>query len=87
MASSLEKSLRNLAEVVTGKRPGVMNAERVIQFIADNYSASSAAKGDDGVGIRSISGNIDANNKLTLTVTLTDNRKQVISGVITTESK
>lgn len=87
MASSIEKALRNLAYAVTGKRPGVMNTERVIQFIADNYSSSESSKGDDGVGIRSISGNIDDDNKLTLTFTLTDNRKQVVSGVINTKSK
>lgn len=40
-------------------------------------------KGDSGVGIKTITGAIDGQNKLTLTFTLTDDSQQTVEGTIT----
>ena len=40
-------------------------------------------KGDPGVGIKTITGSIDGSNKLTLTITLTDETTQTVEGTLT----
>lgn len=42
--------------------------------------------GTPGVGVKTITGTIDASNKLTLTFTLTDNTTQTVEGTITPTS-
>lgn len=62
------------------------SVEGVIKKIAENYTPSEGAqgpKGDPGVGIKSITGSIDGSNKLTLTITLTDDSQQTVEGNIT----
>lgn len=39
--------------------------------------------GTPGVGVKTITGTVDASNKLTLTFTLTDNTTQTVEGTIT----
>lgn len=49
----------------------------------EGFPSSPGAKGDPGVGIKTITGTIDGQNKLTLTFTLTDNSQQTVEGTIT----
>lgn len=41
------------------------------------------APGKDGRGIKTITGSIDGSNQLTLTITLTDDSQQTVTGQIT----
>lgn len=45
--------------------------------------ALQANGGTPGVGVKTITGTIDASNKLTLTFTLTDSTTQTVEGTIT----
>lgn len=58
------------------------NFNRVLKLV-DSASGTPGPKGDPGVGITSITGSIDAENNLTITINLTEGDPQVIKGKIT----
>ena len=61
------------------------NFKRILALI-DGLSekpGEPGPQGDPGVGVKTITGNIDGSNKLTLTFTLTDNSTQTVEGTIT----
>ena len=55
------------------------NFERILALI----DALEEKPGTPGVGVKSITGSIDGSNKLTLTITLTDDGTQTVEGIIT----
>ena len=67
------------------------NFNRVLALVDEASGAEGPAgpqgdpgpKGDPGVGIKTIAGRIDGSNKLTLTITLTDETTQTVEGTIT----
>ena len=61
------------------------NFKRILSLI-DGLSekpGEPGPQGDPGVGVKTITGNIDGSNKLTLTFTLTDGNTQTVEGAIT----
>lgn len=56
------------------------SVEGTLNKIADKYTQKVAK---DGRGIKTVTGVIDETNKLILTITLTDNSKQIVEGQIT----
>ena len=61
------------------------NFKRILALI-DGLSekpGEPGPQGDPGVGVKTITGNIDGSNKLTLTFTLTDGNTQTVEGAIT----
>ena len=67
------------------------NFNRVLALVDEASGAEGPAgpqgdpgpKGDPGVGIKTIAGSIDGSNKLTLTITLTDETTQTGEGMLT----
>lgn len=81
MSMGLERSLKELVAKIAGKQPQATSVEGLVQFAAENYKAATGV-GPQGVGIKSITGRIDKNNKLTLTFTMTDMSTQKVEVVI-----
>lgn len=64
------------------------NFNRVLKLVDSGTGTPGPAgpkgdKGDPGVGITSITGSIDGENNLTITINLTEGDPQVITGKIT----
>lgn len=67
------------------------NFKRVLKIVDDlsekpgtpGPAGDPGPKGDPGVGIKTITGSIDGSNKLTLTITLTDETTKTVEGTIT----
>lgn len=75
---SLEHSLSTLVHRLTGKAPaGITSVEGLVQFAAENYDGAGS-----GVGIASVSGSINKSNQLTLVFTMTNGKKQTVTGTI-----
>lgn len=86
--------MRNIDERLLDPRSEVEIAEnfnRVLALVDEASGAEGPAgpqgdpgpKGDPGVGIKTITGSIDGSNKLTLTITLTDETTQTVEGTLT----
>ena len=58
------------------------NFNRVLDLV-DKSSGTPGPAGKDGVGITSITGSIDGENNITITINLTEGEPQVIKGKIT----
>lgn len=61
------------------------NFNRVLALVdeASGVEGPAGPQGDPGVGIKTIAGSIDGSNKLTLTITLTDETTQTVEGTLT----
>ena len=61
------------------------NYKRILALIDElsEKPGEPGPQGDPGVGVKTITGNIDGSNKLTLTFTLTDGNTQTVEGAIT----
>lgn len=58
------------------------NFNRVLNLV-DSATGKPGPAGKDGVGIASITGSIDGENNITITINLTEGDPQVIKGKIT----
>ena len=63
--------------------PNVFEVVDGVLTLKEGVVSGSGEKGDTGVGIKDITGNIDGSNVLTLTITLTDETQKQIKGTIT----
>lgn len=87
--SSIKDALKALCQKLTSQESDKDSIAGVIEDIAEKYTPGEGAAGPqgpagkDGVGITSITGSIDGENNLTITINLTEGEPQTITGKIT----
>lgn len=87
--SSIKDALRALCQKLTSQESDKDSIAGVIEDIAKKYTPGEGTAGPqgpagkDGVGITSITGSIDGENNLTITINLTEGEPQTITGKIT----
>ena len=83
---SIKDALKALCQEMTSQESQSDSISGVIEDITQSYTAPAGAQGPpgkDGVGITSITGSIDGENNLTITINLTEGEPQTITGKIT----
>lgn len=87
--SGIKDALKALCQKLTSQESDKDSIAGVIADIAEKYTPSEGTAGPqgpagkDGVGITSITGSIDGENNLTITINLTEGEPQAITGKIT----